>query len=156
RLQQMNEVLNQLSITGGLTKLHNHRFFQDHLTREIRRVEPTRAPPAILGIDIDDFKRRNDRLGHAAGDEILLRIAQILNAAVRGSDLCARYGGEEFVILAPGTDTLGAYLLAEKVRTAISESSFIVDDSLRPLRVTVSGGVAALNGKRTHFCQKAT
>jgi GGDEF domain-containing protein len=68
-----------------------------------------------------------------------MRIAQILNGAVRGSDLCARYGGEEFVILAPGTDAQGAYALAEKVRTAIAESSFIVDDSLRPLRVTGVG-----------------
>jgi diguanylate cyclase (GGDEF)-like protein len=148
-------VLNQLSITDGLTRLHNHRFFQDHLTREIRRVERTEEPLAILVIDIDDFKRLNDRLGHAAGDEILMRIAQILNGAVRGSDLCARYGGEEFVILAPGTDTQGAYLLAEKVRTAIAESSFIVDDSLRPLRVTVSVGVAAFKGNRKRFFQKA-
>jgi diguanylate cyclase (GGDEF)-like protein len=155
RLQQANEVLNQLSITDGLTRLHNHRFFQDHLTREIRRVERTQEPLAILVIDIDDFKRLNDRLGHAAGDEILARIAQILNGAVRGSDLCARYGGEEFVILAPGTDTQGAYALAEKVRTAIAESSFIVDDSLRPLRVTVSVGVAAFTGNRKRFFQKA-
>jgi two-component system, sensor histidine kinase LadS len=71
------------------------------------------------------------------------------------SDLCARYGGEEFVILAPGTDTPGAYALAEKVRTAIAESSFIVDDSLRPLRVTVSVGVAAFTGNRKRFFQKA-
>jgi diguanylate cyclase (GGDEF)-like protein len=155
RLQQANEVLNQLSITDGLTRLHNHRFFQDHLTREIRRVERTQEPLAILVIDIDDFKRLNDRLGHAAGDEILVRIAQILHGAVRGSDLCARYGGEEFVILAPGTDTHGAYALAEKVRTAIAESSFIVDDSLRPLRVTVSVGVAAFSGNRKRFFQKA-
>jgi diguanylate cyclase (GGDEF)-like protein len=155
RLQQANEVLNQLSITDGLTKLHNHRFFQDHLTREIRRVERSQEPLSILVIDIDDFKRLNDRQGHAAGDEVLSRIAQILNSAVRGSDLCARYGGEEFVILAPGTDTAGAYLIAEKVRTAIAESSFIVDDSLRPLRVTVSIGVAAFNGNRKRFFQKA-
>jgi diguanylate cyclase (GGDEF)-like protein len=155
RLQQANEVLNQLSITDGLTKLHNHRFFQDHLTREIRRVERTHEPLAILVIDIDDFKRLNDRQGHAAGDEVLERIARILEGAVRGSDLCARYGGEEFVILAPGTDTAGACLLAEKVRTTIAESSFIVDESLRPLRITVSIGVAAFTGNRKRFFQKA-
>jgi diguanylate cyclase (GGDEF)-like protein len=155
RLEQLNEVLNQLSITDGLTKLHNHRFFQDHLTREIRRVERTQESLSILILDIDDFKRLNDRFGHAAGDEILTRIAQILHGAVRGSDLCARYGGEEFVVLAPGTDTAGAYQLAEKVRTAIAESSFIVDDSLRPQRVTVSIGVAAFCGNRKRFFQKA-
>jgi len=154
-LQQANEVLNQLSITDGLTKLHNHRFFQDHLTREIRRVDRTGEPLSILLLDIDDFKRLNDRLGHAAGDEILTRIAQILLDAVRASDLCARYGGEEFVILAPNTGVPGAYELAEKLRTAIAESSFIVDDSLRPLRVTVSVGVAAFAGNRKRFFQKA-
>ena len=155
RLQQANEVLNQLSITDGLTKLHNHRFFQDHLTREIRRVERTAEPLAILIMDIDDFKRLNDRLGHAAGDEVLMRIADILTGAVRASDLCARYGGEEFVILAPNTDAQGAYALAEKVRTSIAESSFIVDDSLRPLRATISIGVAAFCGNRKRFFQKA-
>ena len=155
RLEQANEVLNQLSITDGLTKLHNHRYFQDHLTREIRRVERSRESLAILLLDIDDFKSLNDRLGHAAGDEILVRIAQILVDAIRGSDLCARYGGEEFVILAPNTDAQGAYELAEKVRTEIAESSFIVDDSMRPLRATVSVGVAAFEGNRLRFFQQA-
>ncbi len=155
RLQQANEVLNQLSITDGLTKLNNHRFFQDHLTREIRRVERTAEPLSILIIDIDDFKRLNDRLGHAAGDEVLMRIAEILTGAVRISDLCARYGGDEFVILAPNTNAQGAYALAEKVRTSIAESSFIVDDSLRPLRATISIGVATFCGNRKRFFQKA-
>jgi diguanylate cyclase (GGDEF)-like protein len=110
-------------------------------------VERTQEPLAILVIDIDDFKRLNDRSATPRGDEILARIAQILNGAVRGSDLCARYGGEEFVILAPGTDTHGAYALAEKVRTAIAESSFIVDDSLRPLRVTGVGRRRRVHGQ---------
>jgi diguanylate cyclase (GGDEF)-like protein len=155
RLQQANEVLNQLSITDGLTKLHNHRFFQDHLTREIKRVSRSEEPLSMLLIDIDDFKRLNDRLGHAAGDEILSRIARILNGSVRETDLCARYGGEEFVVLTSDTDVVGAYGLAEKIRTAIAESSFIVDDSLRPLRATVSIGVARFEGNRKRFFQKA-
>ncbi len=154
-LEQANEVLNQLSITDGLTKLHNHRFFQDHLTREIRRVARTGEPLSILLLDLDDFKRLNDRHGHAAGDEILARIAQILMFGVRGNDLCARYGGEEFVVLAPNTEVEGARTLAEKLRTAISESSFIVDDSMRPLHVTVSIGVARYAGDRKRFFQKA-
>jgi len=154
RLQQANEVLNQLSITDGLTKLHNHRFFQDHLTREIKRVDRAGEALSMLLIDIDDFKQLNDRFGHAAGDELLMRLAPILNAAIRETDLAARYGGEEFVILAPNTDLSGAYRLAEKVRTSIAESSFILDDSLRPLRVTVSIGVAQFQGNRKRFFQK--
>jgi diguanylate cyclase (GGDEF)-like protein len=155
RLQQANEVLNQLSITDGLTKLHNHRFFQDHLTREIKRVSRTGESLAMLLIDIDDFKQLNDRFGHAAGDEMLKRIAPLLNQAVRETDLVARYGGEEFVILALNTDAQGAYPLAEKVRTSIAESSFILDDSLRPLRITVSVGVATYRGNRKRFFQRA-
>jgi diguanylate cyclase (GGDEF)-like protein len=155
RLQQANEVLNQLSITDGLTKLHNHRFFQDHLTREIKRVSRTGESLAMLLIDIDDFKQLNDRFGHAAGDEMLKRIAPLLNQAVRETDLVARYGGEEFVILALNTDAQGAYPLAEKVRTSIAESSFILDDSLRPLRITVSVGVATYQGNRKRFFQRA-
>ncbi len=154
-LQQANEVLNQLSITDGLTKLHNHRFFQDHLTREIKRVSRSGEPLSMLLIDIDDFKGLNDRLGHAAGDEVLLGIARIMNSTVRDSDLLARYGGEEFVVLAPNTDRLGAYQLAEKVRTAIAESSFILGDSLRPTRVTISIGVAQYAGNRKLFFQAA-
>jgi len=154
-LERANEVLNQLSITDGLTKLHNHRFFQEHLAREIRRVGRGNQPLSMLVLDLDDFKRLNDQLGHAAGDEILVRIAQILDDAVRSTDLCARYGGEEFVVLTPATDAAGAYKLAESIRTTIAESSFIVDDSMRPLRATVSIGVAAYSGDRKRFFQKA-
>jgi diguanylate cyclase (GGDEF)-like protein len=155
RLEQANEVLNQLSITDGLTRLHNHRFFQDHLTREIKRVTRSGEPLSMLLTDIDDFKQLNDRFGHAAGDELLTRIAQILVDCVRDSDLVARYGGEEFVVLAINCDLPAAEALAEKLRTAIAESSFILDDSLRPLRVTVSVGVAIFRGNRKRFFQRA-
>ena len=72
-LQRAKETFEQLSITDGLTKLHNHRFFQDHLTREIKRAIRSGTPLSMLLIDIDDFKGLNDRFGHAAGDEILDR-----------------------------------------------------------------------------------
>jgi diguanylate cyclase (GGDEF)-like protein len=154
-LQRANEVLEQLSITDGLTKLHNHRFFQDYLTREIKRVSRTEEPLSMLLIDIDDFKRLNDRLGHAAGDELLVRIARILNDSIRESDLVARYGGEEFVVLAPDTDLAGAVSLAEKVRTSIAESSFILDDSKQLTKMTISVGVAQYEGNRKTFFHAA-
>jgi diguanylate cyclase (GGDEF)-like protein len=150
-LEQANEILEQLSITDGLTKLHNHRFFQDQLTREIKRVNRLEKPLSMILVDIDDFKGLNDRLGHAAGDELLRRLARLLNECVRETDLVARYGGEEFVVLAPDTDIEGARLIAEKIRTAVAESSFILDDSLRPMRSTVSIGVAQFLGNRKRF-----
>jgi diguanylate cyclase (GGDEF)-like protein len=151
QLQQANEVLEQLSITDGLTRLHNHRFFQDHLTREIKRVSRIRKPLSMILVDIDDFKSLNDRLGHAAGDELLRRIALLMNDSIRESDLLARYGGDEFVVLTSGTELEGAHALAEKIRTAIAESSFILEESLRPTRTTVSMGVAQYRGNRKQF-----
>ncbi|HBZ69293.1 MAG TPA: hypothetical protein DEP35_05955 [Deltaproteobacteria bacterium] len=154
-LERANEQLSQLSITDGLTKLHNHRFFQDHLTREIKRVQRSGDPLSILLVDIDDFKRLNDRLGHAAGDELLTRIARIMDESMRASDLLARYGGEEFVILAGNTDLAGASTLAEKVREAVAEKSFLLDESMRLEKVTVSVGVAQYKGDRKAFFQAA-
>lgn len=154
-LQRANEVLEQLSITDGLTKLHNHRFFQDHLTREIKRVSRTQEPLSILVIDIDDFKRLNDRQGHKAGDELLIGLARILNESSRENDFVARYGGEEFVVLAPVTEMDGAVALAEKIRISVEEASFILGDSKRLTKVTVSIGVAAYKGNRRAFFQAA-
>jgi diguanylate cyclase (GGDEF)-like protein len=74
-----------------------------------------------------------------------------MNATVRSSDLLARYGGEEFAVLAPDTDQKGAYLLAEKLRTAIAESSFILGESMRLTRATVSIGSAQYGGDRKKF-----
>ena len=155
RLESANEVLGQLSITDGLTQLHNHRFFQDQLTREIKRITRSGEPLSMIILDIDDFKKLNDRFGHAAGDEILSRIARLLDENVRQSDLVVRYGGEEFVTLAADTDLAGATILAEKLRTVIAETSFIVDDSMRPMRVTVSIGVAQYSGNRKRFFAEA-
>ena len=155
KLQQANELFEQLSITDGLTKLHNHRFFQDQLTREIRRSTRASTPLSLLLIDIDDFKSLNDRFGHAAGDELLHGLALIMNAAVRSSDLLARYGGEEFAVLTPGTDQKGAYQLAEKLRSTIAESSFILGNSMRLTRVTVSVGVSQFKNDRKKFFDEA-
>ncbi len=154
-LQRANEVLAQLSITDGLTKLHNHRYFQDHLTREIKRIGRTGEPLSMILMDLDDFKRLNDLYGHAAGDELLVGVANILVDTVRESDLLARYGGEEFVILATGTELEGAIAMAEKIRMSVETSSHIVDDSMRPIRVTLSIGVAAYRGDRRVFFQAA-
>ncbi len=153
-LQAANEVLAQLSITDGLTKLHNHRFFQDHLTRELKRVNRSGEDLSLLLIDIDDFKALNDHHGHAVGDEVLERLAQVMNATIRESDLLARYGGEEFVVLA-ATDLEGAVRLAEKLRMAIQEAPMGHDEDSEPLHVTISVGVGRFKGDRKAFFRDA-
>jgi len=154
-LQRANEILSQLSITDGLTKLHNHRYFQDHLTREIKRVSRTNSPLSLILIDIDDFKLLNDTHGHAAGDEVLVSLASIMNDSARESDLIARYGGEEFVILMPNTDLAGAVHLAEKIRIAVETTRLIIGDNMKPIDITISLGVALFSGDRREFFTEA-
>ncbi len=154
-LQRANEILAQLSITDGLTKLHNHRYFQDHLTREIKRVGRTQAPLSLILLDIDDFKLLNDTHGHAAGDEVLVSLAAIMNDSARESDLIARYGGEEFVILMPNTDLPGAVHLAEKIRMAVETTRLIIGDNMKPIDITISLGVALFSGDRREFFAEA-
>ncbi|MCR9097950.1 MAG: diguanylate cyclase [bacterium] len=154
-LQRANEILAQLSITDGLTKLHNHRYFQDHLTREIKRVSRTHAPLSLILLDIDDFKLLNDTHGHAAGDEVLVALAAIMNDSARESDLIARYGGEEFVILMPNTDLAGAVHLAEKIRMTVESTRLIIGDNMKPINITISLGVALFNGDRREFFVEA-
>ncbi|MEE3331210.1 MAG: diguanylate cyclase [Myxococcota bacterium] len=154
-LKRANEVLSQLSITDGLTKLHNHRFFQDLLGREVKRADRNAVPLTLMLIDIDDFKKLNDHYGHAAGDQILKNLARLLTESVRETDVLARYGGEEFVVLSPNTDLEGATILAEKIRLTIEQSAFTIDEALEPLLLSVSIGVAQYEGNAKRFFRVA-
>jgi len=147
-LSNVNLVLEQLSITDGLTKLHNHRYFQESLASECKRSIRTDEPLCLILIDIDFFKKWNDRLGHAGGDEILRRMAEVLNESVRETDLLARYGGEEFALLAINTTLAGATALGEKVRQAVEETDFLTDVPSEREQLTVSVGVAPFFGDR--------
>jgi len=155
QLQRANEILAQLSITDGLTRLHNHRFFQDQLAREIKRCERTGEPLGMILADIDDFKKLNDRHGHATGDQVLVRIASMMNEAIRESDFLARYGGEEFAILTTGTNLEGAVTLAEKIRMRIASETWMCAEDEASLRVTVSMGIAVYHGERKAFFRDA-
>jgi diguanylate cyclase (GGDEF)-like protein len=141
-LLRANEVLEQLSITDGLTHLHNHRHFHDQFAREVKRADRSGQPLCLMLIDIDDFKVLNDNYGHAVGDLVLADVAQLMNSQVRESDYLARYGGEEFAMLLPQTRLEGAVALAEKIRTALAQHTFTLPEGGDPVRVTVSIGVA--------------
>lgn len=154
-LHQANEVLEQLAITDGLTRIHNHRFFQDQLTKEVKRADRTGAPLALLVVDLDDFKKLNDRHGHEVGDAVLQRVAEVLVEETRDHDLVARYGGEEFVVLAPDTDLAGATALAEKLRVSVAARPVEIEGPGEGIRVTVSIGVAAYAGDRARLFREA-
>src|SRR3954467_7188318 len=102
-LLETNRRLELLSITDGLTKLHNHRHFQDELNRAFEESARYERPLSLAMIDIDFFKKVNDTHGHAVGDEVLKAVARLFGESVRSTDLVARYGGEEFAVMMPET-----------------------------------------------------
>ncbi len=127
--------------TDPLTGLANRRVFDARLQEEFRRLQPSGQPCCVLMLDVDHFKRINDRYGHAAGDAVLVRLAEILKGQLRGFDLVARYGGEEFVVLLPATDSAAARAVAERIRRAVAGTAFVLPDG-RELVVAVSIGLA--------------
>jgi diguanylate cyclase (GGDEF)-like protein len=123
----------------------------------MKRAARTGEPLALIVIDLDDFKRLNDRFGHAVGDAVLKHVAVVMSGVVREMDLLARYGGEEFALLASQTTLEGAVALAEKLRLAISQARFSVPNSDGPIEVevTASLGVAAFRGDQKAFFNDA-
>jgi two-component system chemotaxis response regulator CheY len=142
-LREANEKIQLLSITDPLVGTYNRRYLNDQLLKEVERARRYSRPLAVIMADIDKFKRINDERGHASGDEVLKRFADLVKATIRPSDWVARYGGEEFAIVLPETDANGAAIAAEKVRAACAGAPMPV--STGALEVTSSFGVAALS-----------
>jgi diguanylate cyclase (GGDEF)-like protein len=128
----------------GLTGLHNHRYFQEALTKEVARAQRLGYPLTVMLIDVDHFKRYNDNFGHPNGDIALKEIAGILKRSIRTYDLAARYGGEELVLVLPQVSPHRALPLAERIRTAIADRPFRGATESASARLTISVGVAGL------------
>ncbi len=137
-LEAMNAELEARATTDGLTGLKNHRAFQERLAAEVALSERHDAPLSLLLLDVDHFKQYNDAFGHPAGDDVLRRVARLMEGEARASDLAARHGGEEFALILPQTDGAGAAAIAERLRRSVAGDA----GPRRP--VTVSLGVATL------------
>jgi diguanylate cyclase (GGDEF)-like protein len=120
RLREGRQDLERLSATDPLTGLYNRRRMMEALENEVRRSRRLRHSFAVLMGDVDEFKGYNDAHGHPAGDEVLKRVAAILQKATRDVDLVARYGGEEFFVLMPETEGDGAADVADRVRELLA------------------------------------
>jgi diguanylate cyclase (GGDEF)-like protein len=108
------------------------------------RADRHKFPVSLILTDIDHFKKVNDTYGHPTGDEVLRKVAAILNSRARKIDIVARYGGEEFAIVLEGTDKDGARQLAERIRVEVSQQAF--QSSKGPFKATLSLGVASYPG----------
>jgi diguanylate cyclase (GGDEF)-like protein len=138
----LHQETRQLSITDGLTGVWNRRYLEMTLRKEIERAQRFGRPLSILMLDIDMFKRVNDRFGHQRGDEVLIEVTRRVLGEIRTNiDVVGRYGGEEFVILLPETPSGGATVVAEKIRAAMKDEAF-TSPSSDPVSVTVSLGIS--------------
>ncbi len=139
---QNQQILEKLVFVDPLTGVYSRAFYERQLALEMERAHRTNRKFALLVMDIDDFKRINDRCGHRAGDQVLSGFAALVRDRMRKIDLMFRYGGEEFVLLLPGAEEEEARRTAERLRTIVAESQFPADGVPAPLAITVSIGYA--------------
>ena len=136
-------LLEQLALIDSLTEIPNRRRFTEVYEREWRRCKRSNSPLSLLMVDVDHFKVFNDTYGHAAGDQVLRRVAQTIQAALnRSSDFVARYGGEEFVVVLPDIDAGGAQAVAEKLRVEVEHLQIPYPESGTSPWLTISLGGA--------------
>jgi len=138
--EQMQSKLYDMATRDPLTGACNRRVFLDRLGSEWAWAYRHRRPCALIAIDIDHFKDVNDTHGHAAGDQVLRDLVAIMMRAIRKEDLLARTGGEEFVLLARATLTPDAYIVSERLRTAVESHPVVFEG--RTINITISLGLA--------------
>jgi diguanylate cyclase (GGDEF)-like protein/PAS domain S-box-containing protein len=144
-----------LATVDGLTGLANRRCFDERLQEEWNRAYRDGTSLSLLLIDVDHFKKFNDRYGHPAGDVCLQSVAKVLVAeARRPGDLAIRYGGEEFAVLLPKTNAAGCVLIGERIRLALANAAIPHLPNIPFGRVTVSlgGAVCWPNAERSETC----
>ena len=155
---KINELVHQLemekniaqvnSVTDSLTGLSNRRYFDETIKNEFYRLKRSGASLSLIMIDVDHFKNFNDHYGHVAGDHCLIRIGTLLKTIVnRAPDVVARYGGEEFVVILPETESLGARLIANRIRLGVEELNIphVLSDTAD--HITISCGVISIKPK---------
>jgi diguanylate cyclase (GGDEF)-like protein len=144
-LKLQADILRNFAFMDGLTGARNRRYFDEHLDIEVARAQRSKQPLSLVMMDVDFFKRFNDRYGHQAGDDCLKRLANLFQSRIkRPADFVARYGGEEFVCLLPETPFEGATILAGSIREAVQECQIPHAESTVSSWVTLSLGVATV------------
>lgn len=145
-LKQLRKQLEMLAVTDALTGIPNRRYLETRIEQELSRLDRTGVTFAVAMMDIDHFKRFNDRHGHPAGDEVLVELGEIMRQELREYDVGARYGGEEFAVLLCNVDRNTAVYVMERIRRRIERHPFPYEaGALRgdtSQKLTISIGVA--------------
>lgn len=132
----------QTALRDPLTGVGNRRALEQLMDREIALAHRQQEPLSLLMVDVDHFKRINDRFGHSAGDCVIRDVARMLTAACRQTDMIFRFGGEEFAVVLNRADSQSASVIAERVRTMVAEATTAVGEQV--IDCTVSVGIATL------------
>jgi len=139
--------LQDMASTDPLTRLKNRRAITEAIRREESRVRRGQPYLSFILCDLDHFKHINDTYGHDVGDMVLKKVSETLMSGVRDVDFVARWGGEEFLALLPDTNTEGAMLVAERLRSKLAEQ--LIESGVKPFQVTMTLGVATLQAGET-------
>ena len=142
--------LEKLSLTDFLTGIYNIRYFYHRIIEEYSRAQRYALPISCLMLDIDHFKKINDRYGHRVGDMVLKEFAQLLKKHSRTSDVLARYGGEEFILLLPQTALEGTLSEADRIREVVENHKFRSLKDKERLTVSIGISVSPNDRIRTH------
>lgn len=143
RRTMLEQELQHLAMTDGLTGLANRRHFIHEAETALRQAQIQGRPLSLAVIDLDHFKQINDLYGHAAGDRALRLIAEVFQAQIRPSDLLARFGGDEFVLLLPDTDQVQAVKVLERIRQHLRAHPLSAEET--SLLLTLSVGVVGVS-----------
>lgn len=141
-LEKAHTRVRTLAVTDELTGAYNRRYFFEIAESEFERAVRHSLPLSVLLIDGDNFKHINDLHGHLCGDQVLQNLCRLCSSTIRQHDVLARYGGEEFILLLPHTDTHGAQVLAERIRSRIADNPLVYEG--QQIFFTVSIGIATL------------
>jgi len=137
--QRFSSIKN-IAIYDTLTGLHNRRYFEERLGVDTQKSFYSGSPLSLVMVDIDHFKKVNDTFGHTEGDQVLCKISSLLKNSVRKKDTVARYGGEEFILILPEASLESSFVIAERIRRLVENTSFEVGRA--QVKITISMGIS--------------